>query len=1240
MKWLLRFNKGFWYSLLLFVFITAVLAFSQPGLRFNLWLVDYMVPELSIGTVEGNLLGGFRVHHLRYTSEQIQLELNSAEFDNHLPCLFGLSLCINSLHIDGLTLIIPMDDVPDPSFAEPINLPPIWNPFPISVRQLQLNHVQLQLGTTQVEWQQLTSGFEFWGNRLVLSSTAMQQLSLLTPEPAEDSESTSAFEWKPLQLPARLFPVQLDLAHFELSGLQLNEQTLLDYLHVGVLLERRQLRLVNLIVLHDELELNADLSLQPQGNYPLDAAIRFTHASLLDAPVQMVMAVSGDFTQLNVDISVDGLLQAEALLQANLQQHHLPFTLELTSPHLQWPLVDLADFSAHSSQLSASGTLQNVALNVSSEIQGTDIPDTSLHLQANVSTTFITVHQLSLNTLGGTITSQGALDLSGRPSWSSLWQLEHIDPGMQWPDYPGLLMGQVDIAGELTAEQGWRLDISALQLSGTLRQIPLNLSGHVQLSDPTGSGDIEITTRPLRFHHGQNQLELTGTLQQDWAMQMQVSIDDFADSLPDAAGQMQGKIQLQGPRMTPDISFALTATKLQWQQRLKLDTAELAGQFNSITPMQTDLTIQLSGMRYLEHQLDSAMLHLQGNERQHQLELNIDGNPVSMTSTLQGRFERESAVWQGQWLQGEVTSELGSWQLQQAMDLLFTPESASVSIGAHCWQRTDSSLCLSETATISPQQLDIAAKLDQFDLAWLSPWLPIYTELRGLISADARFGWQPVKGPSGLLHIQSQQGIAGHLFDQPVRLPWANFNLQAKLSEQQLNANWQVYATEQGKITGQLQLDNITDFDQGLDASLSIKQFSFEFLEPLLDDYSELRAMLNSQIQVQGSLRQPDISGELSVRDITVRGQLAPVDIEQGSLQIDFNQDSALLAGHITTPQGQLNLEGNASWVELSAWQSMLTIQGDPLLIQLPIGRMQVQPDLTLQASPNKTVLTGSVDIPFARITIDSLPDTAVSLSSDEVMVDENFQPINDLVAATPLNFETTIRVRLGEQVRFTAFGLRTHVTGNLQVRQSNQQPSLHGELNLIDGTFRSYGQDLLIRRGQLLFNGPADQPFLNLEAIRNPDNIEDSVIAGIRVSGPADEPTIQIFSEPAMAQANATSYLLLGRNLDGESGSSANPVTTSLIGLGLASSSKLIGTIGEAFGVQDLMLDTAGTGDQSQVTVSGYLTRDLQVKYGVGLFEQFGEFTLRYRLMRNLYLESVTGIEQSVDLLYRFEFD
>ncbi len=61
---------------------------------------------------------------------------------------------------------------------------------------------------------------------------------------------------------------------------------------------------------------------------------------------------------------------------------------------------------------------------------------------------------------------------------------------------------------------------------------------------------------------------------------------------------------------------------------------------------------------------------------------------------------------------------------------------------------------------------------------------------------------------------------------------------------------------------------------------------------------------------------------------------------------------------------------------------------------------------------------------------------------------------------------------------------------------QDKQGLGLNGQINIPDGRFHAYGQDLIVRKGELLFSGPPDQPLLNIEAIRNPDATEDDVIA------------------------------------------------------------------------------------------------------------------------------------------------
>ncbi|MFN2332588.1 MAG: translocation/assembly module TamB domain-containing protein, partial [Halomonas sp.] len=134
---------------------------------------------------------------------------------------------------------------------------------------------------------------------------------------------------------------------------------------------------------------------------------------------------------------------------------------------------------------------------------------------------------------------------------------------------------------------------------------------------------------------------------------------------------------------------------------------------------------------------------------------------------------------------------------------------------------------------------------------------------------------------------------------------------------------------------------------------------------------------------------------------------------------------------------------------------------------------------------------------------------------------------------------------------------------------------------------------------------------------------------------GTAADPQLRVFSEPAMDEARALSYLLRGRAPDDSDTDGA--LTQALIGLTLGQTGGAVGAIGEAFGVSDLALETAGTGDESQVVVSGQLTDDLRISYGIGVFSPIAELTLRYTLWRNLYVQAVSGAAQAVDLVYAF---
>jgi translocation and assembly module TamB len=292
-----------------------------------------------------------------------------------------------------------------------------------------------------------------------------------------------------------------------------------------------------------------------------------------------------------------------------------------------------------------------------------------------------------------------------------------------------------------------------------------------------------------------------------------------------------------------------------------------------------------------------------------------------------------------------------------------------------------------------------------------------------------------------------------------------------------------------------------------------------------------------------------------------------------------------------------------------------------------PYAELEVEPDLQLQLRAQRLAVSGKVGVPRGLISVRELPPSTVKVSGDARVVGRETPE-----AEQGMGVAMDVDVEVGQdKLAFSGFGLtadlrgRVHIGDNLDTR---------GELDLVNGRYRAYGQRLTIRRARLLFTGPIDQPFLDVEAIRR----VDTVVAGIRLSGSAEQPSTTVFAEPAMSQEQALSYLVLGRPL-GQSAGDNNMLGQAALALGLAGSSSLTTSLATSLGIQDFQLDTEGSGVTTSVVASGNITERLSLRYGVGVFEPANTIALRYELSRRLYLEAASGLASSLDLFYRRDF-
>ncbi|MGP2517691.1 autotransporter assembly complex protein TamB [Yersinia sp. 2545 StPb PI] len=1269
-RWIKRLSIAFLLIILLLVGALAGLLGTTSGLHFVINSAARWVPGLDIASVSG----GWRdltLKGIQYQMPGVTVKAGQFHLSLQLSCLKRSELCINALTAQDIDVVVDTNAMPPaapaPASSEPMG--ELSTPYPITLRMLSLNNVKVTIDDTAISLDEFRTGAHWQQRALALMPTKISGLLIALPKtvpamvpdaakpavetaiavkeaveqqaaaPSEQEaplgETLKALFAKPLLPELPDFRLPLDLQIKEISGQQLRLTGDTDVLISSLLLQASTQQ--NQITL-DKLEIKS-----PQGGLSAQG-----DATLADKwPVSMVinsalnieplkgekvkLTVGGALREkLNVALNLSGPVSAQLDAETALAQAGLPLALTLQSKQLRWPLSGEPQYQIDNLRMRLNGQATDYALSIRSDFKGTDLPPAVFTLDGKGSVEQFNLTRLRLAALQGNTDLTGVVDWSKAISWNSVLTLSGINTAKQWPEWPAKLDGRIVTRGSIHGGS-WQLQVPELALDGNVKQNRVTARGSL-----TGNAAGQWHIPGINLALGRNRLDVRGNLSDTWQLDATVDAPQLDGALPGLGGVMKGALKLRGNLTAPQLLVDLTASRLQWQE-LTINRIKIDGDVRSTDQIQGQLAVRVEQLKQAELVVSLLTLDARGSEKQHQVRLNIQGEPVSGQLALDGSFDRQQERWRGSLNNTRFDTPVGEWRLSRAMALDYQNSLQRVTIGPHCWLNPNAELCVPRAIEAGPSG-QASVVINRFDLAMIKPFLGPDTTMSGVFTGRADVSWTAggnlpdVRVSLSGNGVKVQQVVQGN----PLPIAFETLNLNGGLTNGQVRADWLIKLVNNGQFSGQVQVAD-PQGRRNLSGNIAISNISLAMINPILSDGEKAAGTLNANLRLGGNAKSPLVFGRLALDNVDVDGSWMPFDITEGRLVMNFDGMTSTLEGLIRTSQGQLNLSGDADWRDINAWRARIAAKGNKLRVTIPpMVRIDVSPDIVFEATPQLFTLNGSVDIPWARITVQEVPENAVGVSSDEVMLNNDLKPISPRTASIPINSNLVIRV--GNDVRLNAFGLKARLQGNLKMIQDQRGLGLNGQINIPSGSFRAYGQDLIVNKGILLFSGPPDQPLLNIEAIRNPDATADGVTAGVRVTGMADAPRLEVFSDPAMSQQEALSYLLRGQGLS-NSGADSGMMTSMLIGMGVAQSGKLVGKIGEAFGVSNLALDTQGVGDSSQVVVSGYVTKDLQVKYGVGIFDSLATLTLRYRLMPRLYLEAVSGIDQALDVLYQFEF-
>jgi translocation and assembly module TamB len=1003
----------------------------------------------------------------------------------------------------------------------------------------------------------------------------------------------------------------------------------------------------------------------------------------------------GSLSDLTSNLTLTNKINLKLVTHFDLLSDNLPHNIDLTWKNLNWPLIGQAQYASKQGNFSSKGSLLDHHINLQTEYAITDLPSGKVSLKTKGDLQQLQVETLKVETLGGVIDFAGVLSWKEKIDWLGQLKITNIDLkelGIAYnAQLSGVIKQQVAVTLYENSPPEWQFDFTELKINGELLTRPLTASGRISGNDKKG-----ITFDKLTIINSENTFLINGLLAKQNNLDISLNVVDISHAILGTTGKIAGNVSLKGAQSELLVASKLTAQNLSYEN-YQLEKLTL-NSIITLTP-KSQLTLDLNASKLIidKQVIDNIGLKINNksiaNENfQHQIELFVNSELLSTDLKL---YVTQTDK--------ELLAELNQAKLYlpyQTLTLVkplnITQQNENIILTEHCWQARATKmgemsqhkagkLCVDEFNVGGSG--NVVFDVDKYLLSNLNPFLPDEIKLSGVLSANADFEWEKDNKPKFKVNVISENmllkinsDLKKHSFKDYLM---KSFKIDVVGDDEDVFFDANIFSERLINVTLKGQLAPYKSIPT-IESTVDINLPDFALLLPLIPQFEEFEGQLKSQLTITGKLKNPFINGSINIQNGYINSVNVPMKISELQAAVQINNTQATILGSFNSIDTNTTADQIADvplltntlnffdksvkkvskkLINLDKQQMMVRVKSkDEKLPGVAIIKGQfdwskklkgdlyfyahkleiyeygktgilLSPDIHLHLDDHISV-KGELFIDKGKIVIKELPAGAISQSKDIIVVDVKEQ---DITPNLPIIIDLSLD--MGQNFQLVALGLDSFIDGKLLIKKRLEKDlTINGEVNFVNGSYRSLGQQLVLQNSRVIFQGSPESPYLTIEAIRDPDKIEDSVIAGVRVRGTPDELELVIFSEPAMSQQQALSYLTRGKSLDSSSDNST--MANMLIDIAAGQSSGLMSSLGEGVGIKDLSLSSSGTGNDQSVGVRGEVAPGVEISYGVGVFDSFSIFAIRYEMFERFYVEASSGINQAVDAYYEWDWD
>ena len=808
----------------------------------------------------------------------------------------------------------------------------------------------------------------------------------------------------------------------------------------------------------------------------------------------------------------------------------------------------------------------------------------------------VRIRRMRAEARGGSATGSGELALSEPMRFAAKLDLEHFDPA-RFGEYPqGDLNGRVEGSGVLGDDP--MVDGRWTVKDSTLRGEPLETTGAGRFSRSHASrviaqarlGGARMTARGDFGRPGD---EL------GWALEVP-RIEDFIESI---TGRLDANGTLSGTLQAPRAAFVASAEDVQLPQ----------------------------GM-----QIRSARAKASGTLAQHSAELTVDAEGIDLAARLRGAWTPE-AGWSG-----ELASlrNGGDYPLELSAPAPLRIAPGRVDLGRFEASLAKGRLVISELAW-RENRLATKGEFSGLPAQWLVLAAGLEDRLQSTVLMEGSWALASTPRLSGNVSLRRSAGDVTLVNGGSLALGLQKAQVDARFADGRVQASAEIAskyanATLKGELApepgaGGLGITRASPV--AFDARVGAADLR-ALAQPLMSE-ARIEGRLAAELRGSGTLGEPSFAGTLSGDALAFEMPPLGVFLRNGQLRAVLESDRLRISElSIQGGEGRLVATGSLALAPKAA-DARLTWRAERFgLLERPDMRLAVSGNGEAQLREGRVSLNGALraERGYLEIEQDRLPKLG-----DDVVVIGQERPLRGKAARVPLALD--LQLDLGDDLQVRGYGLEGKLAGQVQIETSKDgELRAYGRIRTVNATFFAYGQRLQVDPGVAIFDGPLDNPSLQMTAWRRNQQVE----VGVQVSGSASAPRVQLVSQPPVPEGERLSWLVLGR--------APSDATKADLGLLQAAAGALLARgdkmpldrrIAKAFGVDEISLRGSGEVADRVVAVGKRLSDRLYISYEQGLGTAASALVkLEYALTQRLAARAETGTSSGLGLFYRFSWD